>query len=666
MTLKPDKYQIKAIKASENRVLVVAAPGSGKTTVILERVIHIMKSREVKAGNIIVITFTRAAAENMKRRFQNSLPSDESPFFGTFHGLFYKILRRHRGDINIIAPSLSFNLINNTLQKYMEEVGEDKVKEVLNNISLKKSMEIQGEAFKPSIDSAVFFQCLETYEEYKEKHNLWDFDDIQIEAYKLFKNDKQILQSYRRLFKHILVDEFQDCDNLQIELLKLLIEGNNLFAVGDEDQSIYAFRGSNPQCMVEFQERFPGGKKYFLSFNYRSTKNIIEGSKNLIAYNKERYSKEIMPFRKDTGSIRVRYVYNESVEAEEIALYIQEEKRKGNKFSSNAVLFRTNQEARGVIDAFIRRKIPFLLLDKVYNFYDHFICRDIIAYLKLSIDNTDRESFLRIINKPFRYISRSALNEVKSYPYVKDAFQILKDVKDIPVFQLKNIDALKRDINSLNKASLSGAIHRILTELGYLDYLRDYSSKNKLLFDDLQGIIDEFNLAAEEHKSIIGLLAYIEEYSKELRESYQSNGDNSVILSTIHGVKGMEFPNVFIINCCEDYLPHKNSSEENIEEERRLFYVGVTRAINNLFIFSPKMTLGKERTVSRFIKESAFLSLEQKEIPFEVGDEIFHKSFYEGKVSYIDESTIEINFKDDIKRRFDLSILLSRGLIKKL
>lgn len=666
MSVNLDKYQQAAVKTEKDKVLVVAAPGSGKTTVIINRVYYLMKYKKVSADNIIVITFTRAAAQNMKNRFQKLWPGVKSPFFGTFHGLFYKILKRHLGDIKIIEPGMAFNIINNTLLGYLDEVGEDKVKEVLNNISIFKCSEVEPNSFQPTIDKEVFIHCKNNYENYKNKNNLWDFDDIQLEAKELFINNKSLLDSYRKLFKHILVDEFQDCDALQIEIVKMLSKGNHLFAVGDEDQCIYTFRGSKPECMVDFQKHFSSGVKYFLNYNYRSTNNIVEGSKSLIINNKQRYEKDIKAYRKQEGEIQVNYVFNEGLQAESIAAYIEKEYSKGVNYSNHAVLFRTNQEARSIIDAFIRKKIPFVMLDKEYNFFEHFICRDILAYLRLSIDNKDRDSFLRIINKPFRYISKHSLLEVKNYTYSSDCFEILKGNKDIPAFQIKNLDRLQKDIASLNKTSLHSAINRIILEFSYLDYLKEYSIKYKVPFEELQELLDEFIQSAEEYKSIISFLAHVEVYTEEIKNSARKKDGDSVIISTIHGVKGMEFNSVFIVNCCEETIPHINSIEDNLEEERRLFYVGVTRAINKLNLYVPKNILGKKREVSRFIGESSFRGTIEEKETFKKDDYVYHKAFHKGKVLKVQDNVVEIMFSDGSSKKFDINILIENDLIEKL
>lgn len=386
-----DNYQVNAIKIKEKNVLVVAAPGSGKTTVIINRVNYLIEERKARTRDIIVITFTKAAAENMKNRYKNTFNKTVSPFFGTFHGLFYKILLREGYKINIIESEKCHSIIRVILSKYFDDVNDDKIREVLNNISLFKTSLGNIENFKPTISNEIFKECYEQYEEYKAKEQLCDFDDLSIRVLYLLKNNERILNGYRGLFKYVLVDEFQDCDELQIEFIKLINQGNELFAVGDEDQCIYSFRGSKPKYMVDFHSSFKNGKKVYLTTNYRSKKNIVDISKKLICNNIGRNKKEIISYENEKGIIKFLKPYNEYVQGEEIANIIK--KIVGESYSNNAILYRTNIEARSLIDSFTRRKIPFILLDKGYNFFEHFICKDIINYLTLSIDPFNKVAF---------------------------------------------------------------------------------------------------------------------------------------------------------------------------------------------------------------------------------------------------------------------------------
>lgn len=664
--MKLDKYQIKAVEARERNILVVAAPGSGKTTVIVNRIKYLVDNLKVREGNIIVLTFTKAAALNMKNRYINRFNKEISPFFGTFHGLFYKILQREGANINIIEGYIVNKIIEGVLKKYFDEINEDKVKEAINNISLFKTSGASIEEFEPSISKDVFIECYNSYSTYKNDNGLWDFDDLTIKVLELFKSNEGLKKSYMKLFKYILVDEFQDCDELQIEFLRMMNKDreNSVFAVGDEDQCIYSFRGSKPEYMVTFNEIFSNGKKYFLSKNYRSNKNIIEVSKKVISHNKERNEKEILWNKESDGIITCSNPYDERIQGDEIVKIIKDCEMGGDySFSDNIILYRTNMESMSVIDTLIRNKIPFTMMDKEYNFFNHFICKDLLSYLALAHNQYDRGAFINIINKPFRYISKSSIVYLKEYKIEKNPFDILMDKNDTPPFQKKKLDDLKRDFNFLGKSSLSSAIQYIISDLGYIDYLKSYTEKFGGNIEDLEDILEAFKESASAFKNIMEFFAHVDEVGKKLEESKRNRNEDRVLLSTIHGVKGMEFKNVVLINCNEDTIPHISSKEENIEEERRLFYVGITRAIDNLYIFVPKTRRGKFREASRFVIEGEFMEMNKISHGLVEGTAIHHRAFGAGKVLRVNGDEVNIEFYDGAKRKFSAKVLLDNKLV---
>lgn len=665
-----DSHQKKSVSTKENNVIVVAPPGSGKTTVIINRVYHLINDRNIDPNNIIVITFTKAAALNMKKRYLNISSNRRCPFFGTFHALFYKIISRHIGKINIIESGEAYRLIKAVLVSYLDSVSDEKVKEVLNDISLLKNSGEDIEYFKSKIDKSIFRHCFNVYEEHKSKNNLLDFDDLQLKSKELFIERSELLQGYRNLFKYILVDEFQDCDKLQIELLQMLGYNNSIFAVGDEDQCIYGFRGSRPDCMVDFNRYFEEGKKLFLRKNYRSMKNIVTLSKQLILNNKNRNLKTIESSKEEEGKINFFSLEGEKEQAVNICNTIEALISSGEyDYSDMAVLYRTNMECRSIIDTFLKRNIKFKLLDKQYDFFDHFVCKDLICYLKLSVDSSDKESFIRVINKPFRYISKVSIEKVRKSRIKESCLETLKNIEDIPLFQIKNISNIEKDIERLNKMHLRDAINFIIYDLGYYDYLKSYSEKISMSIDELQEILEEFKEAAEDFNSITSFLIHIEEIREEIKEN--SKNINGVILSTIHGVKGMEFNNVFIINCNEGVIPHINSMPLGLEEERRLFYVGITRAIDNLNIYSTKKLKGKGREVSRFISECGINIPEELNgekdcgCDFEVGQFVTHRAFGKGKITNKEARYITILFENDMERKFDGFVLKNSELLIK-
>ena len=662
--MKLDRYQEHAVRSDEKNMVIIAPPGSGKTTVILNRIKFLIEEKRINPNNIITITFTKAAAVNMKERYIAENGNGKVPFFGTFHGLFYKLLGRHNKNIKLIDPGEGYRVVERVLSKTLAEISEEKVKEVLNNISNYKCSHGSGGGFKSSIDENLFMQCYNAYEENKNEKGMIDFDDLQLEFRKLLYEDENIRRGYQRLFKHILVDEFQDCDAIQIEILQLLNKNNYIFAVGDEDQCIYSFRGSQPECMLQFDKYFSDGEKKYLSYNYRSTENIVEYSKRIIAKNKMRNNKKFEAFRHDKGELFYNIPFNEEQQCSDIISKIKKYVSLGDKLSDNVVIYRTNVESRSLIDGFIKENIFFSFLDKDYNFFDHFVCQDILSYLKLSVDPYDIDAFIRIINKPFRYISKTALEEVRRSAGRGNNFDILKDIDYIKPFQKKKIDDLKIDISGLNRMSLKTAIDFVLSTLGYNDYLVEYAMKYKLNIDEIFNIVDEFKSAAEGYNSINMLLAHVEETNQRLEDIKKDKTRDSVLFSTIHGVKGREFKNVFIIDVAEDFIPYRTN--DNIEEERRLFYVGVTRAINNLYIYSPKMINGKFRNSSVFITEVNADDFNIKsEDRYKGGDKVTHKSFGEGTVISIEGENISILFNDKIKRTFNINVLERNNLIEK-
>jgi len=599
-----DIYQQKAIVSEERNTLIVAAPGSGKTTVIINRIKYLIEDKGVIPDKIAVITFTKAAAENMKSRYRTMVNNERLPFFGTLHGLFYRILQGYFGKLNIIEEGAAYGIISRHLSDFLKEVSEEKVKEVLNDISMFKSRGMKFEAFTPHIDRGVFIQCVNLYENYKRENKLLDFDDLQIKCKELFINHPEVLEKYRKRFDHILVDEFQDCDSLQIEILQLLNKYNNIFAVGDEDQSIYGFRGAKPECMVDFDKYFYRGKKLYLSMNYRSPQNIIFMATALINNNKLRNYKELRAAKELIKEVKVIRGLNENNEAVLLCENIINCITKGQcAYKDNAILYRTNVESRVLIDTLMRNNLPFKLMDKSYNFYEHFVCKDIIAYLKLSIDVYDLKSFIRIANKPYRYISRLSIERLKREVCKENCFDFISNLKDIPIFQIKAVKEIERDLSKLKKMRLLNAIDNIIYHIGYIEYLKYYCTKVKIDFEEIKNILEELKAACSEFNSIEEFLNHVENLESEMTKNKFKKDEEGVILSTIHSVKGMEFKNVYVFNCNEDNIPHVSSIADNLEEERRLFYVAITRTIESLTICYSDNIKGKPKNVSRFIGE---------------------------------------------------------------
>lgn len=624
--------QLKAVLSVEDKVLVAACPGAGKTQVIINRILYLTTfgmtfrrgkvpenltaedirvvgkfveegdfrsgkvpetlSREaVKKSNIVVITFTKMAAAGMADRYRKVSGEGEAPFFGTFHSLFYRIIEKHRGGISMANESDTSAVIKDVLSGYTDSITEDRIKGVKSDISQYKNSSLLGIDYEPATDPEVFQECFARYEEYMSCRGLLDYDDLLIECTKLFEGDERVLSHYRQLFRSILVDEFQDCDSQQIHILKLLGADSRIFAVGDEDQCIYGFRGSRPDCMVDFGSHFQGGVKYFLNRNYRSRHNIIDSAKKLIGFNICRNVKNMMPVRRSGGEINLIPCCTEREQAEKVAKIVRVLKERG-ELSQTAVLYRTNRECTFLTAALLRSGEAFKMQDKTYNFLEESICRDMLAYLRLSVDAGDSESFIRIANRPNRYIGSTHLQRIRSCKVARNSFSLLAEQRGISMELSRSILKLERQVLRLSGKAPAEAVDFVLRKIGYGEYLE----KN----EKCPQALEEFANLAAGFGTISEFLEFADGYTAALQENQSSR--EGVVLSTIHGVKGLEYSNVIIINCRDDNMPHPNSMT-NIEEERRIFYVGVTRAADNLWLMWPEQHRGKSCRRSRFIDE---------------------------------------------------------------
>ncbi|MHC1721382.1 MAG: ATP-dependent helicase [Clostridiaceae bacterium] len=625
--------QLSAVLSGDKKILVAACPGAGKTQVIVNRIIYLAifgetyKSTKypenlsssdidelsdflkrkaplrkykvpesliyeaVDIDNIVVITFTRMAAMSMKERYEKISGLKETPFFGTFHSLFFRILRSNVSSVKIINESETYGIIEKAAGNYKDSVDENKIKGILNDISLHKTAVKLKMQYRVKTDKEVFHYCLDKYEEYKRKKLLRDFDDLSIECLELLEEKPDILYGLRRKIKHILVDEFQDCDSLQIQMIKLLAKGNSIFAVGDEDQCIYGFRGSRPDCMVDFARHFAGGRKLFLSKNYRSGSDIVTASKNVISKNISRNNKEMASVRRDPGIIELVVCESERHQADSVSGLVLKLTEKCS-LNETAVLYRTNKEAALLASSLAKHKLQYRIMDKDSNFFQDDLCRDILSYLKLSLNAFDKESFVRIINKPYRYIGSTKIEKLKSFRYSRNPFSFIAGMPDTSINQVTIMRQLEKSIAKLIKMKPEKALDYLLNKINYQDYIEKHDMNSSRL-EELKTIMCNFSSVEE-------FIRFTDEYASVARKTDETG--ERVTLSTIHGVKGLEFNNVILVNCRKDSMPHINS-RENIEEERRLFYVGITRAADKLWILYPETCKGTQTEISPFIDE---------------------------------------------------------------
>lgn len=571
-----DTYQKNAYLTKEKKVLVVAPPGSGKTTVMLKRLKLLLEEEKIAPRKIIVLTFSKASAVEMETRFSAKGPV--KPFFGTIHGLCYRILRGQRRELNLIYGKEEF-ILKNKLKKQLK-IEEEVVESILRSISKYKVMNFLSLPLPElGVREELFHKAFELYEEERQKKNLLDFDDLQIEVLKLL-SEETFLRSFQAAHSHILIDEFQDLDPVQLKIVELMSKDQSLFCVGDEDQCIYAFRGSDPRGMIDFEPMFQG-KKLYLKYNYRSKENIVQYAGEVIRHNAQRNNKELLSSRKEETKILKVFPENQELMLQHIVSEI-----KKDAYSSYAVLYRTNQEGLRVKEYLRKEKIPFMSRD-AYNFFKGFIAKDVLDFIRASCQG-DREAFLRIANKPFRYISKEELRKIS---LGEDLERVLLDPKKKNYTLQKHGEFLK-DLSKLKGMKTERMISYIEQVLGYGEYLLSYAEKTGRDEEALLEELEEMKEVAAYYDNPLDLLAASEK-EPEVKEA-------KVSLSTIHGVKGLEFDKVYVINAVEGFMPH-SASLGNLEEERRIFYVAITRAKEELTIYSPRFIHGKERKRSRFV-----------------------------------------------------------------
>lgn len=592
-----DEYQDKAIYCNEDKVLLVAAPGSGKTTVIIQKLVKLIENG-IDGDNILLITFTRKACENMKDRFKNSISSTILPHFYTFHGLFYRIINENFNEnIKIVKENEVEKFLRNCLKDYVDVVSECKIKSIMCELTRFRSSNEEIENFKTNLPKGFLKYIVNEYEKFKIKNNFLDFDDLAFKVLDLFKSNESILNYYRGKFKYILVDEFQDCDNIQFKILEMMSQNSKLFCVGDEDQSIYEFRGANPNVMVDFCNIFKDGKKYYLRFNYRSNNSIVKFSSNVISNNKIRNEKVLVGKKVEEGEVICKKFLDDSDQGNYIAEDIEKIMKSGSELSDFAVLYRNHNDSFSVLGEFIKRNIKVNFLDSNFNIFDQFYIKDLINLLKF-ISKPTVDNFEKIYNKITFIFSRRVLNILKRYDYNANIFSVVNiNLDKLTLNDKKAMYNLERLVNKFKKASLDEQIKGILNKFGYLTYINNYSSSKSINYNDIKYFIKYFYNIMLKFKSI-------DEFDKNVRTIDSIHGVN---FGTIHSSKGMEFKCVYIINAREsnnELLSENLNVFYNEEEERRIFYVGITRAIDRLRILSPYFVNGEfNHEPLKFIEE---------------------------------------------------------------
>lgn len=613
--MKLNRGQDEAIKHGNGPCMVLAPPGSGKTLIVTERTRYLIEESGVRPDQILVITFTRYAAREMKERFERLTAGKNYPVtFGTFHSIFYGILKCAYGigANNLMSEKESSVLLQEVLdQTNIEstpevEDEEELVRELLREVGMVKNGLYHLKDFHSKyLTQDEFAEVFRSYEHQKKELKKFDFDDMLVQCYALFRKKPEILQGWQKRFQYILIDEFQDINRVQYEVIRMLAAPRyNLFVVGDDDQSIYGFRGAKPELMLYMKQEFPSLRTISLTVNYRSTEFITGAAARVILHNDTRFYKRVQSFRGRGQNVHVQEVLDEQEEAQYVTEEIQKKMDQGIKPGEIAVLFRAAVQARMISEILSEHRIPFEMRDYVTNFYRHFIVKDMMAYLQLAAGKRDRSLFLTICNRPLRYLARNSMeNRQVNFEDLRK-FYCDKD------WMLDIIDQFDVDVRMMKNMAPYAAIQYIRKKIGYDDFLKEYAEKHQISWKQLMDVMAELEERSKNFKSYDEWEIHIAKYTQELEEQQakarkiKGERENKVQLMTIHSAKGLEFEDVFVIHANEGEIPHqKAEKKDEIEEERRLFYVALTRAKNNLCISYITQKNGNSIKPSRFVEE---------------------------------------------------------------
>ena len=603
---------------SGGRLCVSRVRGPGKTTVITHRVKHLIEEG-VDPAHILVVTFSKAASVEMRERFEKIMGQKRLPvWFGTFHSLFFQVLRAayHYQAKDIVTQPLKHRFLEESLMETEYDDIEDK-KEFLEEVE-KEISRIKGEGMDiDHYDSAccpedIFRQIYKGYQVRVQKNRYLDFDDMVLYTYELFRQRSDILAAWQKRFRYILIDEFQDINRLQYENIKMLaLPENNLFIVGDDDQSIYLFRGARPDIMLSFPKQFKQLGRATIGGNYRCRSQILSAASSLISNNQKRYNKELQAMRGRGDSVHLAQFGNMVSQADAIVAKIREYRQKGVDVDDIAILFRTARQMNVFSRKFMEYNIPFVMKDNVQNVFEHWVARDLTTYMKMAGGDRSRNCFMKIANRPKRYLSRAAFqSEDISFGMLYEYY------RDKP-YMCERINTLQNDLFAMKNMTPYSAIDYIYQVVGYRDFLHEYAAERSVNAKDWEEIVDELKEDASAFDSVSAWFNHIEHYGRQLEERNRQRQarrsgvgetggqeEHGIALMTMHGSKGLEYEVVFIPDVNEGVVPYQRAVESgNIEEERRLLYVAMTRAREHLHLSFTKQRFHKDIEPSRFLQE---------------------------------------------------------------
>ena len=594
--------QKRAIESKARAVLVVAGPGSGKTTVLTERLVYLLKNG-AEAKSCLLLSFTRASSKEMALRFAKRGIAGDSPHFSTIHALCLSLLREVRG----IEREGLVNLYEKMdwLSAYFLEKGiaREEVEELLlnygNQISYFKSItEEERMHFLREEKNEDFLPLFQYYEKMRKLRGKLDFEDLLIEVLLELQKNTRIADSWKSRFSYILVDEFQDLSLIQYAILKALSEkGASLFVVGDEDQSIYGFRGASPDILFRFAGDFPDCERIFLADNFRSKEEIVLLSRRLIGKNKKRFQKPLTGRRGRGGKAKYFLLETGVEEAVLLAEHVESLLREGCPPEEIAVLCRSKMQITPLLPGFMERGIPIVVVEELSNVFQHFIGKDILAYLRLAKNKESSQELVQILSKPYRGLRREKiLHKDSGLSDLKRAAKTRKEREET--------EKLEKHLEALSKLNPKEAVLFIRKEIGYEKYLEDFAKKKNKDFTEWWESLEEITAMSEGYPDLDAFFRFVTEFNRRALERRKPEEEKGIRFMTYHSAKGLEFDEVFLPDCIEGIIPDGRAKKpEEIEEERRIFYVALTRARKGIHIYVTKTRYSKKVYPSRFIPE---------------------------------------------------------------
>ena len=670
-----NEQQKKAVLHMEGPCLVIAGAGSGKTKVLTTRIANLIQNG-IPSYNILAITFTNKAAREMRERLELLEPNNNA-FVGTFHSFGVRVIRENALTLGLDRnfSILDSDDVTSIIKKIMKEEGYDPkftapsyIRNKISTIKNDMLTDYEIDKFFNTPDDRIVKEVYYRYIDILSKNNSVDFDDLLLLPVKLFTEHKDVLERYQDIYKYILIDEYQDTNEVQYKLSKLLAKKyKNIFIVGDPDQSIYMFRGANFHNILNFEKDYKDAVVIPLEENYRSTKNILDTANSVIKNNKERKEKNLWSSNGEGTKTKYLRAYDDKHEIQMVIDEINKLFKEGYDKKDIAVLYRTNAQSRLVEEMFMKSAIPYKVVGSIY-FYSRKEIKDLICYLRLILNNHDEISLRRVINVPKRGIGDATLNKLtkKAQEENKTLFEVIESGKELQFKEL--IEFMTKESEKL---SLTELIDLILIETGMkFEYEKEDTLESNIRLDNLE----EFKSITQTFEDRTGsesLEDLLEEISLMADMSdYKNNEEDVVTLMTMHSAKGLEFKVVFLIGMEDGIFPHQNSFTEpgGLEEERRLCYVGITRAKERLYISNAKrrMLYGQDvmNPPSRFIKEidSDLLDIEnehllpeekidkheyynkKEDVDFKAGDVIMHTIYGRGVIVSVDDDYITVAF----------------------